>query len=249
MSLGEVFVSEVIGTGMLTLLGVGVVANVLLGKTKGRGVGGDWLLVNIGWGLAVMAGVFAAYKSGAHLNPAVTFGIMSSGADTYGGVADVDVDFGSTIVYLCGEMVGAFLGAVLAWAAYKQHYDDPDAEPAAKLGTFSTGPEIRNYAWNFVTEVIATFVLVYIIVSLGPGDSPAELGALYVALLVVGIGASLGGPTGYAINPARDLGPRIAHFLLPIKGKGGSDWSYAWVPIAGPIVGGVIAGLLSQVTF
>lgn len=249
MSLGEVFVSEVIGTGMLTLLGVGVVANVLLGKTKGKGVGGNWLLINIGWGLAVMAGVFAAYKSGAHLNPAVTFGIMSSGADTYGGAADVDIDAGSTLVYLAGEMVGAFLGAVLAWAAYKDHYDDPEAEPAAKLGTFSTGPEIRNYAWNLVTEIIGTFVLVYIILSIGAGGTPAEFGALYVGLLVVGIGASLGGPTGYAINPARDLGPRIAHFVLPIKGKGRSDWAYSWVPIAGPIIGGVIAGLLSQTTF
>ncbi|UPK76342.1 aquaporin family protein [Nocardioidaceae bacterium SCSIO 66511] len=245
MSLGEVFVSEVIGTGMLTLLGVGVVANVLLGKTKGRGVGGDWLLINIGWGFAVMAGVYAAYKSGAHLNPAVTFGILSSGADTY---ADgVDVDAGSTLVYLASEMIGAFLGAVVAWAAYKQHYDDPEADAGAKLGTFSTGPEIRNYVWNFVTEVIATFVLVYIILSFA--KTPSGLGPLAVALLVVGIGASLGGPTGYAINPARDLGPRIAHFLLPIKGKGGSDWSYAWVPIAGPIVGGVLAGLLSQGTF
>lgn len=249
MSLGEVFVSEVIGTGMLTLLGVGVVANVLLGKTKGKGVGGDWLLVNIGWGLAVMAGVFAAYKSGAHLNPAVTFGIMSSGADTYGGAADVDIDAGSTLVYLAGEMLGAFLGAVLAWAAYKNHYDDAATEPAAKLGTFSTGPEIRNYAWNLVTEIIATFVLVYVILTFGPGGTPAAFGALYVALLVVGIGASLGGPTGYAINPARDLGPRIAHFVLPIKGKGGSDWGYSWVPIVGPIIGGVVAGLLSQATF
>lgn len=249
MSLGEVFVSEVIGTGMLTLLGVGVVANVLLGKTKGKGVGGDWLLINIGWGLAVMAGVFAAYKSGAHLNPAVTFGIMSSGADTYGGAANVDIDVASTLTYLAGEMVGAFLGATVAWAAYKHHYDDPETEPAAKLGTFSTGPEIRHFRWNLVTEIIGTFVLVYIILSFTAGGSPSELGALYVALLVVAIGASLGGPTGYAINPARDLGPRIAHFLLPIKGKGHSDWAYSWVPIVGPITGGVLAGLLSHATF
>jgi len=247
MSLGEVFVSEVLGTAMLTLLGVGVVANVLLGKTKGRGVGSDWLLINIGWGLAVMAGVFVAYKSGAHINPAVTFGILSSGADTYGGTADVDIDVGSTLVYLAGEMVGAFAGAVVAWAAYKQHFDDPEASPAAKLGTFSTAPEIHNPVWNLVTEIIATFVLVFVVLSIGL--TPSGLGPLAVALLVVGIGASLGGPTGYAINPARDLGPRIAHFLLPIKGKGGSDWGYSWVPIVGPMVGGVIAGLLSQVTF
>lgn len=249
MSLSEVFVSEVFGTGMLTLLGVGVVANVLLGKTKGKGIGGNWMLISMGWGLAVMAGVFAAYKSGAHLNPAVTFGIMSSGADTYGGAADVDVDVASTLVYLAGELTGAFIGAVLAWAAYKQHYDDPEADSATKLGTFSTGPEIRNYGWNLITEIIATFVLVYIILSLTAGGSPAELGGLYVALLVVAIGASLGGPTGYAINPARDLGPRVAHFVLPFRGKGHSDWAYSWVPIVGPIVGGVIAGLVSQVTF
>lgn len=250
MGLGEVFVSEVIGTAMLTLLGVGVVCNVLLGKTKGRGVGGDWLLINIGWGLAVMAGIFVAYKSGAHINPAVTFGIWASGADTYGGAADVDIDVASTLVYVAGEMLGAFLGAVVAWAAYRNHYDDPGAEAAAKLGTFSTGPEIRSYAANLVTEIIGTFVLVYVILSLpAGGGAPAELGPLFVALLVVGIGASLGGPTGYAINPARDLGPRIAHFVLPIKGKGGSDWGYSWVPIVGPIVGGVLGGLLSQATF
>lgn len=245
--MGEVFVSEVFGTAMLTLLGVGVVANVLLDKTKGKGVGANWLLINIGWGLAVMSGVFVAYKSGAHLNPAVTFGIISSGSETFGGTADVDIGVGSTLVYLAGEMVGAFAGAVVAWAAYKQHFDEPDAAPAAKLGTFATGPEIRNYGWNLVTEIIGTFVLVFVVLSLGL--TPHNLGPVAVALLVVGIGASLGGPTGYAINPARDLGPRIAHFLLPIKGKGGSDWGYSWVPIVGPIVGGVIAGLVSQVTF
>ncbi|HYJ67695.1 MAG TPA: MIP/aquaporin family protein [Nocardioidaceae bacterium] len=249
MGLGEVFVSEVLGTGMLTLLGVGVVANVLLGRTKGRGVGASWLLITFGWGLAVMAGVFVAYKSGAHLNPAVTFGIMASGADTYGGQANVDVDFGSTVVYLGGEFLGAFIGAVVAWLAYRNHYDDPDAAAGLKLATFSTGPEIRNYTWNVITEVIGTFVLVFVILSWAPGEAPSELGPLPVALLVVGIGASLGGPTGYAINPARDLGPRIAHFLVPIKGKGGSDWAYSWVPIVGPLIGGVAAGLLSQATF
>jgi glycerol uptake facilitator protein len=251
MGLDEVFWSEIAGTGMLTLLGVGVVANVLLGKTKGKlvGSGGNWLLINFGWGLAVFAGVIVAYKSGAHLNPAVTLGILASGADTYGGQANVDVDFGSTMVYLSAELIGAFLGAVLAWAAYRDHYDDAEADPAFKLGTFSTGPQVRNYTWNVITEVIGTFVLLYVILALAPGATPAELGPLWVGLLVVGIGASLGGPTGYAINPARDLGPRIAHFVLPIKGKGGSDWAYSWVPIVGPIVGGVLGGLLSRVTF
>jgi len=198
--------------------------------------------------LAVMAGVLVAYKSGAHLNPAVTLGFWAADYQEY--APGVDVDFQSTIVYLAGETLGAFLGAVVAWAAYREHYDDPEAEPAAKLGTFSTGPQIRNYAWNTITEIIGTFVLVFVILALLSGDgAPADLGAITVGLLVLGIGASLGGPTGYAINPARDIGPRVAHFILPIKGKGGSDWAYSWVPIVGPIVGGVAAGLLSQTIY
>ena len=236
--LTEVFVSEVIGTAILLLLGAGVVANVILPRTKG--FNGGWLLINFGWGLAVFAGVYAAYKSGAHLNPAVTFGLMANGAEEY--APGVAVSLNSTLVYLAGELVGAFLGAVLAFVAYKKHFDE-DADPATKLAVFSTGPAIRGYTWNFLTEVLGTFVLVYIILLFG--KSPGELGPLAVALLVVGIGASLGGPTGYAINPARDLGPRIAHALLPIKGKGSSDWGYSWVPVLGPIVGGVLAGLLA----
>ena len=238
VTLTEVFVSEVIGTAILLLLGAGVVANVILPRTKG--FNGGWLLINFGWGLAVFAGVYAAYKSGAHLNPAVTFGLMANGAEEY--APGVAVSLNSTLVYLAGELVGAFLGAVLAFVAYKQHFDE-DADPATKLAVFSTGPAIRGYTWNFLTEVLGTFVLVYIILLFG--KSPGELGPLAVALLVVGIGASLGGPTGYAINPARDLGPRIAHALLPIKGKGSSDWGYSWVPVLGPIVGGVLAGLLA----
>jgi glycerol uptake facilitator protein len=146
-------------------------------------------------------------------------------------------------VYLVAEFIGAFLGAVLAWLAYRKHYDAA-TEPV--LGTFSTGPAIKAPAWNVVTEVIGTFVLVYIILRFG--DTPSELGPLAVALLVVGIGASLGGPTGYAINPARDLSPRIAHAVLPIRGKGDSNWGYAWVPVVGPIIGGILAGLFSQVS-
>lgn len=236
VSLGTVFVSEVIGTGMLLLLGAGVVANVILPRTKG--FNGGWLLINFGWGLAVFAGVYAAYRSGAHINPAVTFGLLANGAEEY--APGVAVTAQSTLVYLAGEMVGAFLGAVIAFLAYKQHFDQ-DADAATKLAVFSTGPAIRSYGWNFVTEVIGTFVLVYIVIQFG--NTPTGLGPLAVALLVVGIGASLGGPTGYAINPARDLGPRIAHALLPIRGKGSSDWSYSWVPVLGPIVGGVLAGL------
>lgn len=236
VTLGEVFISEVLGTGMLLLLGAGVVANVILPKTKG--FNGGWLLINFGWGLGVFAGVYTAYKSGAHINPAVTLGLLANGAEQY--AEGVAVTVGSTLVYLAGQMVGAFLGAVLAFLAYKQHFDE-QADGATKLAVFSTGPAIRSYGWNFVTEVIGTFVLVYVVIQFG--NTPSGLGPLAVALLVVGIGASLGGPTGYAINPARDLGPRIAHAILPIKGKGGSDWGYSWVPVAGPIVGGVLAGL------
>jgi glycerol uptake facilitator protein len=237
VSLGTVFLSETLGTAMLLLLGAGVVANVILPKTKGNG--GGWLLINFGWGLGVFAGVYVAYKSGAHLNFAVTIGLLASGAETY--APGVAVSAASTLVYLGGEMLGAFLGAVVAWIAYKRHFDQ-EAPPAVKLGVFSTGPEIRSYGWNFITEVIGTFVLVFVILAFGP--TPSGLGPLAVSLLVVGIGASLGGPTGYAINPNRDLGPRIAHALLPIPGKGSSDWGYSWVPVFGPIVGGAIAGLV-----
>ncbi len=240
MSLVSVFFSEVLGTGLLLLLGIGVVANVLLTNAKGQGA--DWLLISFGWGLAVFVGVYAAYRSGAHLNPAVTVGLLSSGAEEY--APDVPVTVTSTLVYLAGEFVGAFLGAVAAWLAYRNHYDAHDV-PGDKLATFSTGPAIRNPLWNTVTEVIATFVLVYVILAFG--NTPTELGPLAVALLVVSIGASLGGPTGYAINPARDLGPRIAHAVLPIRGKGSSEWSYSWVPVVGPIIGAVLAGLLARV--
>ncbi len=238
-SLGTVFLSEVAGTGMLLLLGCGVVANVALAKTKGAG--GGFLLVNFGWGIAVFAGVYVAFRSGAHLNPAVTLGLLANGADAYG--PGVDVDVLSTLVYLAGEMVGAFLGAVLAWLAYRQHFDDTE-DAGAQLAVFSTGPAIRNPVWNTITEIIGTFVLVFVIFMFG--NSAADLGPLPVALLVVGIGASLGGPTGYAINPARDLGPRIAHAVLPMRGKGSSDWGYAWVPVVGPIIGGVLAGLAAN---
>ena len=237
-SLGVVLLSEILGTAALTLLGCGVVANVLLRDTKGRGA--DWLLINFGWGLAVFVGVYVAYRSGAHLNPAVTFGLLTSGSEQY--AEGVDVTFGATIVYLIGEFVGAFLGAVLVWLAYRQHFDVHDV-PGEKLAVFSTGPQIRSPLWNTMTEVIGTFVLVFTILQLG--NTPTQIGPLAVALIVVGIGASLGGPTGYAINPARDLGPRLAHAVLPIRGKGGNDWGYSWVPVVGPVIGGVLAGLVS----
>jgi len=242
-NLGTVFLAEVVGTALLVLLGTGVVANVALVRNKG--FNGGFLMVNIGWGLAVFAGVIVSYNSGAHLNPAVTLGLAASGATEFG--SGVAVSLLSILAYIAAQLIGAFIGAVFTWLAYKQHFDE-EPEAANKLGVFSTGPAIRSYGWNLVTEVIGTFVLVFVVIGFSrqePGGGLAALGALPVALLVIAIGASLGGPTGYAINPARDLGPRIAHAVLPIKGKGSSDWSYSWVPVVGPIVGGVLAGLLS----
>jgi glycerol uptake facilitator protein len=241
--LTTILLYEILGTGTLLLLGCGVVANVALAKTKGQG--GGFLLVNFGWGIGVFAGVFVGWKSGAHINPAVTFGLLwnsITGGEVSEFAPGIDITFASTLTYFVSQLIGAFLGATLAWLAYRQHFD-ATAEPDAQLGVFSTGPAIRNPVWNVVTEVIGTFVLVYVILQFG--NTPSELGPLSVALLVVGIGASLGGPTGYAINPARDLGPRIAHALLPIRGKGSSDWGYSWVPVVGPLIGGALGGIVA----
>ncbi|WP_193103848.1 MIP/aquaporin family protein [Brachybacterium sp. FME24] len=240
--MGTILLSEIAGTAMLTLMGGGVVANAILGKTKGNG--GGWLMINFGWGLAVFAGVWVAFKTGAHINPAVTVGLLFSEATEY--APGIPMNVGTTLAYFVAQMIGAFLGAVLAWLVYKNHYDQ-ETDAGTILGTFSTGPEIRSKGWNLVTEIIATFVLVFVIIMFG--NTPNELGPLSVALLVLAIGASLGGPTGYAINPARDLGPRLAHAILPIKNKGGSDWGYSWVPIAGPLIGGILAGIASILYF
>ena len=225
ISNGTIFVSEVTGTAMLLLLGCGVVATAILKGSKGEG--GGWLLINFGWGLAVFAGVYVAFRSKAHLNPAVTLSQWIVG----------NITFSQSLVFYAGELVGAFIGAVIAWLAFKEHFDTEE-DAGKKLAVFSTGPAIRNYAWNTITEVIGTFVLIFVILMFG--GSPSGLGPLAVALLIVSIGASLGGPTGYAINPARDIMPRIAHAILPIKGKGSSDWSYAWVPVVGPMIGGAL---------
>lgn len=235
--LADAFMSELLGSAVLLLLGAGVVATAILPKSKG--FNGGWLLINFGWGFAVMAGVYVAYKSGGHLNPAVTLGLLASGAKTF--ATGVDANVANMLVYWAAQLIGAFLGAVLAYLAFKKHFDE-EADPGTKLGVFATGPAIRSYGWNFATEAIGTFVLVFWVVA--SGKTPTQLGPLAVAFLIVGIGASLGGPTGYAINPTRDLGPRLAHFLLPIKGKGSSDWGYSWVPILGPLFGAVVAGLL-----
>ena len=242
---GQLFWSEFLGTAVLLLLGGGVVATNLLPKSKGKG--GGWLLINWGWGLAVFAGVYVAHRSGGHLNPAVT--IAKAVAYAFGSkdglAAGVDVNATNILVYIVAQFLGAFVGAVLCWLTFKKHFDE-DCDPALKLGVFSTGPEIRSYGWNCLTEAIGTAVLVlWVFVS---GYTETAIGPLGVALIIVVIGNSLGGPTGYAINPARDLAPRIAHAILPIKGKGGSDWGYSWVPVVGPIIGAIVGTVLYYLT-
>ena len=244
--MSTIFVPEIVGTALLILLGGGVVANVVLKGSKG--FGGGWLLINFGWGFAVFVGVYAAFKSGAHLNPAVTAGLWASGSDFFGGNPELGLEpIAATplnaLIYVSAQLLGAMIGAVLVFLVYKKHFD-AEEDAGAKLAVFSTGPAIRSYGWNVVTEIVGTFVLVFTVINFG--STPSGLGPLAVALVVVGIGASLGGPTGYAINPARDLGPRIVHALLPIKGKGSSDWSYAWVPIVGPLIGGILGGLVAS---
>lgn len=229
LSFGEIFVWEMLGTAVLILLGAGVVANRVLRNALGNG--DSWLLIAVGWGFAVFAGATVANPSGGHLNPAVTLGLI---------VAD-KAEWSDFPAYVLGQLVGAFVGAVLAWAAYKLQFDTHD-EPQNTRGIFCTGPTVPNYVWNTVTEVIATFVLLIWILLNSAEVNP--LGYAGVAFLVIGIGGSLGGPTGYAINPARDLGPRIAYALLPIKGKGSPEWNYSWVPIVGPLIGAVLAGLV-----
>ena len=227
--------AETIGTAFLILLGDGVVAAVLLNHSKAQNSG--WIVITFGWGFGVMAGAYAVGQfSGAHLNPAVTVAIWIQGS----------IDGGDAIKYFIGEFLGAMIGAALVFFAYYQHFGETE-DPGLKLAVFSTGPAIRNTAFNLVTEIIATVVLTAgILAIVDPGNkgvAASGIGTLLVAFLVVGIGLSLGGPTGYAINPARDLGPRIMHAILPIPGKGPSDWGYAWIPVVGPLIGGVIGGL------
>jgi glycerol uptake facilitator protein len=229
---------EFLGTMILVLLGDGVVAAVLLKRSKAEGSG--WMVITAGWAFAVMAGVFTAIACGssdAHLNPAVTIGF-----------AVRDGKFAKFAPYLAAQVLGAMVGATLVWLHYLSHWKEtPDT--AAKLGCFCTAPAIRNTAMNLLSEIIATFALVFVVgaifsKSVSASGPAAGLGPYLVGSLVWGIGLSLGGPTGYAINPARDLGPRIAHAILPIAGKGGSDWGYAPIPVIGPLLGGVLAGVL-----
>ncbi len=228
------FLGEFTGTALLIILGCGVVANHALENTKGSK--GGWIMITFGWAMAVFIGVYASNKLGGsgHLNPAVTLAMAAFN----------DFDTSLLETYLAAQFTGALTGAVVVWIAYKKHFDiTSDAD--AKLAVFSTGPAIRSYGYNFLTEVIGTFILVFGGMSMSnPASSLGTLDALPVGLLVLGIGLSLGGPTGYAINPARDLGPRIAHFILPIPNKRNSDWSYSWVPVVGPIIGGLLAAYL-----
>ncbi|MGW0469072.1 MIP/aquaporin family protein [Streptomyces sp. NPDC003027] len=262
MSSSDIFIGEIIGTAVLILLGGGVVAAVVLKRSKARNAG--WLAITFGWGFAVMTAVYmTGTLSGAHLNPAVTVGI-----------AIKDGDWSNVPVYFAGQLLGAMLGAFLVWIAYygqfQAHLTDPEivGDPEKKavegphdegvgrsgpvLGIFSTGPEVRNVWQNLATEIIGTVVLVLAVLTQGLNDSGkglGVLGALITAFVVVSIGLSLGGPTGYAINPARDLGPRIVHTLLPLPNKGGSDWSYAWIPVAGPLIGGALAAGIYNIAF
>ncbi|WP_406098485.1 MIP/aquaporin family protein [Streptomyces sp. NBC_01013] len=262
MSSSDIFIGETIGTAVLILLGAGVCAAVTLKHSKAQNAG--WLAITFGWGFAVLTGAYmVGGVSGAHLNPAVTIGLAIEGGTEWSDVP----------LYLVSQLFGAMIGAALVWVAYygqfRAHLTDPEvlsahsgeegmvdkaAAPNAGpvLGVFSTGPEIRNAVQNVLTEIIATVVLVLAILTQGlnnDGNGLGTLGALITSLVVVSIGLSLGGPTGYAINPVRDLGPRIVHALLPLPNKGGSDWGYAWIPVVGPLIGGAIAGGLYNLAF
>lgn len=225
------FIGELLGTLVLILLGNGVVANILLKGSKGEN--GGWMVVTAAWGFAVMCGVFVSQKFGspdAHLNPAITIAMaVKSG------------DWSNVAPFVAAQMIGAFLGAALVWLAYLPHWAITE-DKGAKLGVFATAPAIRNTTGNLISEIIGTIVLI-VVSSSFTADLPNGFAPYLVGMLVWSIGLSLGGPTGYAINPARDLGPRIAHAILPISGKGTSDWSYAWIPVVGPIVGGILAVL------
>ncbi|GAA0480855.1 MIP/aquaporin family protein [Streptomyces stramineus] len=260
MSSSDIFIGETIGTAVLILLGGGVCAAVTLKRSKALNAG--WLAITFGWGFAVLTAAYIANPSGAHLNPAVTLGLAIDGATEWSDVP----------LYLGSQMLGAMIGATLVWVTYygqfRAHMTDPEivaattghegivdksAAPAAGpvLGIFSTGPEVRNVVQNLATEIIATTVLVLAILTQGltKGLAVSGTGVLMTALVVVGIGLSLGGPTGYAINPARDLGPRIVHALLPLPNKGGSDWGYAWIPVVGPLIGAALAAGIHKLAY
>lgn len=229
----SIFLSEFLGTAILIAFGNGVVANVVLNKTKGQNSG--WIVIAFGWAIAVFAGVFISAKySGAHLNPAVTLAFVYLKKISWNVVPQ----------YLAGQLLGAMTGSIIVWLSYLQHYKATENAESI-LATFATSPAVKSSFHNFLTEFLATFIFVLCILFIvAPSNSLGSLDALPVALLVLGIGLSFGGPTGYAINPVRDLGPRIVHQLLPIAHKGGSEWKYALVPILGPLCGGLLAAIV-----
>ncbi|HWO76291.1 MAG TPA: MIP/aquaporin family protein [Bacillus sp. (in: firmicutes)] len=231
------FLAEVIGTMILIIFGGGVVAGVVLKKTKAEGAG--WIVITVGWGLAVTMAIYAVGSiSGAHLNPAVTLGFAAIG----------EFPWEKVPAFISAQMLGAFIGAVIVYLLYLPHWSATE-DKGAKLGVFSTGPAIRSPLSNLVSEVIGTFILIFGLLFIGTNQFTEGLNPLVVGLLITAIGLSLGAPTGYAINPARDLGPRIAHALLPIVGKGNSDWEYSWIPVVGPILGGVYGALFYKALF
>ena len=245
----EAYIAEFVGTMILILLGDGVVAGVLLRNSKAENSG--WIVITFGWGMAVAVAVYTVGRiSGAHINPAVTLGLASIGAFEWAQVPG----------YIIAQFLGAFTGAVLVWLAYLPHWGETE-DAGLKLGVFCTAPAYRNTVANIITEVIGTAMLLFGVLGIVANAQQIQqaanvdlssvftfgLAPLLVGLLVLGIGLSLGGPTGYAINPARDLGPRIAHAVLPIAGKGGSDWSYSWIPVVAPIVGGILGAVLYNV--
>ncbi|MBI1932223.1 MAG: aquaporin family protein [Ignavibacteriales bacterium] len=227
------FLAEIIGTALLITLGDGVVANVVLKKTKGNGSG--WIVITFGWAMAVFVSVYCVGSfSGAHLNPAVTIGLAITGKFAWNTVP----------IYILGQMIGSFIGATIVWLQYKQYFQETE-DKDSKLAVFCTQPAIRSYANNLLSEIIGTFIFILgVLLITAPEVGIGSLNALPVALLVFAIGLSLGGTTGYAINPARDLGPRIMHSILPVANKGDSDWKYAWIPVIGPIVGSILSSLI-----
>lgn len=229
------FIAELIGVAIIILFGGGVVAGCVLNKSKAYN--GGWLLITTGWGVGVATAVYVAGGiSGAHLNPAVTIALASIG----------EFPWAKVPTYIIAQLLGGILGGIIVWLAYLPHWAETDNKPA-KLGVFSTGPAIRNNFGNVLCEIIGTTILVLGMLSIGANKLADGLNPLLVGVLIVGIGASLGGPTGYAINPARDLGPRIAHAILPIAGKGDSDWKYSWIPVVGPIIGGVLGAFIFKI--
>ncbi|MBF8969870.1 MULTISPECIES: MIP/aquaporin family protein [unclassified Streptococcus] len=226
------FLGEFLGTALLILLGNGVVAGVVLPKTKNHDAG--WIVITAGWGLAVAIAAFAVSSlSPAHLNPAVSLAMALNGSLPW-------ASFGT---YVLAQFLGAMFGQILVWLMYKPHYDAAE-DPAAILGTFATGPALRDNVSNLISEILGTFVLVLTLLAMGTANIAAGVSTLSVAALIIGVGLSLGGTTGYAINPARDLGPRLVHSILPISHKGDGDWSYAWIPVVGPFLGAILAVLV-----